>query len=519
MKSKLLMVLLILSLLFIFTGCPPTEDQIEIKEKVATPTFEPQGGTYSSIQSVRITCSTSGAIIYFTTDGSNPTTSSAKYDDSTGVFMLGGTLKAMAVKEGYENSDIAEATYTINYGTLTNKYPWTRFLGDSNDDDVKDMAIDNDGNIYITGKTKNSLSGQSNNGGDDILIAKYSYSGTPLWVRLRGGSGNECGNGIVVDSSGNVYVTGYTTSSFDGNTMQGEDDIFIMKYDTNGVWKWTKFKGANKADEANDIAIDSSGYIYIAGWTTSSFDGQANGGSSDYLILKYDTNGNWQWTRIFGADMPNQLNAISLDSESNIYVTGYFSDSINNRTVVVLLKYDKNGNKIKDTSSWGNCLSSSDQAGFDINVNNSLGLVYITGYTNSATFYSKTNHGKKDAFLLCFNLNLDYQWGTLIGGVEDEYGQRLFIDSNNNIYIVGHSKSSFNNQANKGDYDIFVSKYSSATTHQWTLFKGGSNSEGGYGIAIKNESVYFAGSTKSSFDDKTNAGGYDVCIIKIIQPE
>lgn len=216
--------------------------------------------------------------------------------------------------------------------------------------------------------------------------------------------------------------------------------------------------------------------------------------------------------------MPNQWNAISLDFESNIYVTGYFSDSINNRTVVVLLKYDKNGNKVEDTSSRGNCLSSSDQTGFDIKVNNSLGLVYIVGYADNSTFYSKTNHGTKDAFLLCFNLYLNYQLGTLIGGVEDEYGQRLFIDSNDNIYIVGHSKSSFNNQANKGDYDIFVSKYSSATTHQWTLFKGGNDSDGSYGIAIRNESVYFAGSTKSSFDDKTNASGYDVCIIKIIQP-
>ncbi len=77
-------------------------------------------------------------------------------------------------------------------------------------------------------------------GESDIFIAKYCYLGTPLWVRLKGGSGVECGNGIVVDSNGNVYVTGYTTSSFDCNSMQGEDDILIMKYDTNGNWQWTR---------------------------------------------------------------------------------------------------------------------------------------------------------------------------------------------------------------------------------------------------------------------------------------
>lgn len=152
MKAKIVLIITISVFCFFFFGCP------SVKEKVATPAFEPEGGTYSSIQSVRITCPTSGAIIYFTTDGSNPTTESAKYYDSTGVFMFGGTLKAMAVKEGYENSDIAEATYTINYDNFTNKFPWTRFLGGIEDDTVKDMAIDNIGNIYIVGATKNSFS-------------------------------------------------------------------------------------------------------------------------------------------------------------------------------------------------------------------------------------------------------------------------------------------------------------------------------------------------------------------------
>ncbi|MFN3411856.1 MAG: chitobiase/beta-hexosaminidase C-terminal domain-containing protein, partial [Exilispira sp.] len=156
------------------------------------------GGEYSTVQFVKITCATEGAKIYFTTDGTIPTTSSAQYTNPSGVFILGGTLKAIAVKDGYENSDIASANYTINYGTLTNKYPWTRFLGETDDDEVKDMVMSSDGYIYLVGQTKNSIAnnGETNKGGYDIFIAKYSYNGTPIWIRTRGGTATDCANAL-----------------------------------------------------------------------------------------------------------------------------------------------------------------------------------------------------------------------------------------------------------------------------------------------------------------------------------
>jgi len=90
-------------------------------------------------------------------------------------------------------------------------------------------------NIYVTGHTSRGLDGNTNSGSSDIFLVKYNQSGTKQWTKQLGTSSNDFGNGVTTDSSGYIYVTGYTFGELDGNTNSGNYDIFLVKYDSSGT--------------------------------------------------------------------------------------------------------------------------------------------------------------------------------------------------------------------------------------------------------------------------------------------
>ena len=112
------------------------------------------------------------------------------------------------------------------------------------------------------------------------LISPFNGS-TNFWIKLLGGASNDTGNSIAVDSSGNVYVTGYT-----GSQGAGGNDILITKYNTSGVIQWQRTLGGAGTDAGNSIAVDSSGNVYVTGYT-----GSQGAGGYDILIAKLPSDG------------------------------------------------------------------------------------------------------------------------------------------------------------------------------------------------------------------------------------
>ncbi len=113
----------------------------------------------------------------------------------------------------------------------TTNSPWTKQLGTSSDDWGNDVTTDSSGNIYVTGLTNGELDGNTNSGNTDIFLVKYNSSGTKQWTKQLGTSSGDFGEGVTTDSSGNIYVTGYTNGGgLDGNTNLGGRDIFLVKY-------------------------------------------------------------------------------------------------------------------------------------------------------------------------------------------------------------------------------------------------------------------------------------------------
>jgi Beta-propeller repeat. len=146
----------------------------------------------------------------------------------------------------------------------------------------------------VTGWTNGGLDGNTNAGGDDLFVVKYYDNGTNQWTKQLGTSSNDNANGIDTDSSGNVYVTGWTSEGLDGNTYAGGDDLFVVKYNSSGAKQWTKQLETSSSESFNLVATDSSGNVYISGATNGGLDGNTNAGGSDFFLVKYDSNGNKQ---------------------------------------------------------------------------------------------------------------------------------------------------------------------------------------------------------------------------------
>ena len=175
---------------------------------------------------------------------------------------------------------------------------WTKQLGTSSGDSGEGVTTDSSGNIYVTGNTGGDLDGNTSSGGQDIFLVKYDSSGTKQWTKQLGTTESDNGNDVTTDSSGNIYVTGGTSGGLDGNTNSGGQDIFLVKYNSSGTKQWTKQLGTSSWDEENGVTTDSSGNIYVTGWTGGGLDGNtnslSNGGTSYIFLVKYDSSGTKQ---------------------------------------------------------------------------------------------------------------------------------------------------------------------------------------------------------------------------------
>ena len=201
--------------------------------------------------------------------------------------------------------------FLVKYGSDGEKQ-WTQQIVASSKEIAYGVAVDSVGNIYLTGYTSGTLEG-INSGANDIFLIKYSSDGIKQWIEQFGSSEDDSGLGIRVDSKDNVYVTGYTEGGLDGNTNSGKQDIFLVKFNSSGAKLWTKQLGTPFDDSANGLAIDSSDNIYVTGYTQGNL--YTYSGGKDVFVVKYNSSGTKQWTRQFGAPSFSQKSPYNSSSQ------------------------------------------------------------------------------------------------------------------------------------------------------------------------------------------------------------
>ncbi|GAG12908.1 unnamed protein product, partial [marine sediment metagenome] len=196
---------------------------------------------------------------------------------------------------------------------------WARQLGSNTYDSCRGVTVDDFGNVYICGATQGDLGGP-HVGEWDTFLAKYSEAGDLLWVRQLGTPETDWSHSVAVDALGNVCVTGNTAGSFAGPNA-GDWDMFLAKFDKEGVLLWSRQIGTSDHDESKGVAVNASGQIFIAGRTKGVL-ADANAGEADCFLAKFDPDGTIVWSRQMGTERSDHGEALAVDCQGNVYMGG-----------------------------------------------------------------------------------------------------------------------------------------------------------------------------------------------------
>jgi uncharacterized delta-60 repeat protein len=313
------------------------------------------------------------------------------------------------------------------------------------------------------------------NGTLDIVTIKYSSSGQQLWLQSYNGTANDNDEGydIQLGDSNNVYVCGYSKNT---GTMQ---DLTVIKYNSSGVLQWARtYNGSfNNYDVGNALALDANGNVYVTGIETNSTY------TYDFATLKYSTGGTQMWVQTYNGpgNFNDEARDIVLDAAGNVYVAGtqdtFFASQPN--ADMVLIKYDNSG-----AQQWRRVYDSPSH-GYEYAKNlviDGTGQLIMSGYA------FVTGNGN-DIFLLKYNSSGAFQWiqSYNYSGTSFEQPNAMTIDSQNNIIVAAQGIGS------SGNNDYVTVKYNSGGTFQWaSRYSFSSTSEDrAYGICMGDSSTIF----------------------------
>ena len=406
---------------------------------------------------------------------------------------------------------VTTSASTVHAATV-HEIEWTRQLGTPQDEFGRGIAVDNLGNLFVTGRTSGSLGGASA-GDADAFLAKYDTSGGLIWTRQLGTSSFDQGWSVVTDATGNAFITGETLGSL-GGPHAGEDDAFVAKYDPDGTLMWTRQLGTSASDRAFGITGGTSGNIYITGRTFGSLGG-SSAGSNDVFLASYDSDGNLRWTEQFGDSGTDRGWAIESDALENRFITGYPRGSLGGPNAggldMFIAKYDSDGNAL-----WTRQLGTSEtvETGLDLAVD-SAGNVILTGASPGSL--AQPNAGGNDVIVAKYDTDGNQLWVRQMGTTEDDGGFAVTADSTGGIYVAGRTLGTLG-QASAGDYDAFVMKLDAAGTQVWTTQFGTANLDWGYAMAIDAaDNLYLTGETSGPLGGP-HVGGADVFVAKLSVP-
>lgn len=446
---------------------------------------------------------------------------------------------------------------------------WATYLGGGQNDSARDMTIDAAGNLYMVGSTSSvnniATTGahQSTlNATNDALLAKFDGDGNRLWSTYFGGEADDFGQGVALDTFGNVFITGLTFSTIGLATLgvgqpinNGAGDGFMAKFDADGVLLWATYMGGSDFDFANDIATDLAGNAYSIGWSMSAAAAGTlgvhqptyGGGVQDAFVASYDANGARRWWTFLGGDafdtglqlarMPSGDLVASgwSSSTANIATTGAYQTSYAGGTAdAFLARLNTNGTMDWVTYYGGTAEDYADALHVAAN-----GDIFMGGPCTSsnalatAGTHQPTLAGGSEAFLSKFDGNGQRQWGTYFGGSGDDAAYAISTDAVGRVYLAGYTRSTSGVATplaqqtvfGGGDWDAYVARFSTDGLLDWATYHGGANADLAFGLAVDDENaVFIAGkststtgvTTMNSHQATYGGGGEDAFLAKFL---
>lgn len=440
-------------------------------------------------------------------------------------------------------------------------FQWAKQLGSGTNSDGHSVAVDASGNVYTVGtffgtadfNPGTGVYNLTSNGSYDAFISKLDASGNFVWAKKIGGINNDDAFSIKISTIGNIYVTGYFADVVDFDpgtgilnlTSFGGEDIFILKLNTAGNFIWAKNMGGVFNDNGYGITIDGTENSCITGFysDTADFDpgvGIFNlnpKGSKDVFICKLDPSGNLIWANGMGGTLDDVANSVVGDASSNIYITGYFRDTIDfdpgsgvsvsssfGGEDIFILKFDSFGNLL-----WAkNIGGASNDTGYSLALDAS-GNVYSTGWfavgvdfdpgAGTANLNATGAPGPTDVFILKLDSLGNYVMAKNMGGTSSELGLSVITDFAENIYITGNfiGTADFDpgvgvsNLVALGVYDVFITKLDNVGNFVWAKSVGSTSYDSGRSITLDaSGKIYVCGYFQGAADFNPGSGVYNL---------
>jgi uncharacterized delta-60 repeat protein len=334
-------------------------------------------------------------------------------------------------------------------------------------------------------------------------------SSTPIliWTKVLGSSTYNSETTLSTGQDGSIYISG-------GKLSNSSTDAYLIKYTSDGTKVWTKLLATTGEDYTSAIVTSLDGSIYIAGSAGGALDGQVYAGNTDAFLTKFNPDGTKIWTKELGTASIDRATALSIGIDGSIFVAGYtlsaLDDQINNGSAdAFLTKYKPDGTKL-----WTKLLGT---AGADTAFGLTTGLdgsIYLSGATTGALDGVK-NNGNFDAFVTKFNADGLKSWTKQFGSTAEDMARDVATGLDGSIYICGITLGSFDGLINSGNYDAFLTKYSSDGVKIWTKFVGTSTEDQSYDLTIGIDgSIYMSGYTSGALDGQLFGGLQDGFLIK-----
>jgi hypothetical protein len=304
--------------------------------------------------------------------------------------------------------------FVTKFAPAGNALVFSTLLGGSSTESGRAIGVAADDSVFVAGQTAStnfptaSPAQSSNGGGNDGFVTKLKPDGSGLvFSTYAGGSGTDDLRGLAVDTSGRVVVVGTTASTGLGTSgayqtsLSGTQDILVRRYTAAGALDWSSYLGGSGTEWGNAVGLDSSGHVYVAGFTQSS--GLATSGAyqtalsggQDALVAQLSADGSTLgWLSYLGGGNTEEATGLGVDLSANVYVAG---------------------------------LTNSQSP---------------SGFPTSNAVQSSYGGSTHDAFITAFNAGgASVAWSTYLGGNGDDTAAGLALDLDNNVYVTGSTAS------------------------------------------------------------------------------
>ncbi|WP_061223119.1 SBBP repeat beta-propeller lipoprotein, LipL53 family [Leptospira weilii] len=444
-------------------------------------------------------------------------------NDSWIQLLVRGIAKIEAIDNVFsESADLEEDSKTfeleriMSYGT-----PNATAIGES-------LVVDKKGSIYIAG---NISGGVRNTGGavgiQDIIFGKYNSQMEMIWTKQIGdANASVYVSDIAIDTNDNVYVTGHIDSNY-LRALTGIEDMFLIKFDSEGNQLWLKQKGiANHRIFPRKMTLDSAGNIYIVGHTHTDgpFGGPLTG--TNGFITKFKSNGDEDWVRQIGVAKANSLSqGIAFDKiTNNVYITGIGNANYETNTLpsigirdVFIFKYDSNGNG-QLFAQLGFTGKSFNKASIAVDP---FGNILI-GTSSNGRFETTLGGASWLGTIVKYDSTGARQWIRQFGPPGDSHIQAqvnsIITDKNGNIFTTGFTNGNILDDGDDplGNQDAFITKHNSSGQSKW-IERIGVRGATIFGKKLKFDptgNLYVIGNTTRGINGTPMRGTTDILVVK-----